>query len=54
MNEGKEERQKLLENLREFMQSLTYDKLIELEAQKAENLSKQLKYIPMIKPIFIG
>lgn len=54
VNEGKEERQKLLENLREFMQSLTYDKLIELEAQKAENLSKQLKYIPMIRPIFIG
>lgn len=54
VTEGREERQKLLEELREFMQSLTYDKLIELEAQKAQNLNTQLKFIPMIKPIFIG
>lgn len=54
VNEGKEERIKLLDNLREFLQSLTYDKLIELEAQKAENLNKQLRFIPMMKPIFIG
>lgn len=54
VTEGREDRLKLVDDLREFMQSLTYDKLIELEAQKAENLNTQLKFIPMIKPIFIG
>lgn len=54
VTEAREDKTKLLEDLREFMQSLTYDKLIELEAQKAENLNKQMRFLPMIKPIFIG
>ena len=54
VTEAREDKNKLLDDLREFMQSLTYDKLIELEAQKAENLNKQMRFLPMIKPIFIG
>ena len=39
-----------------MMDELTYDKLIEREAQKAELLNQQLKYLPMPlgKSIFIG
>lgn len=54
MTQGREDKAKLLDQLRELLGSLTYDKLLEIEAAKAENLNTQLRYLPMIKPIFIG
>lgn len=56
VDEGKEERDALRENIRTFMDEITYDKLQEKQAERAENLNKQLKYIPMPlgKAILIG
>jgi hypothetical protein len=47
VQEGREEKEKLRTEIRELLDSMTYDKLIEIEATKAENINKQLKYIPM-------
>jgi hypothetical protein len=44
---GKEERDKLLTQLKEMLDSLTYDKLIEQQANKQDNLQKILKGIPI-------
>ena len=30
-----------------MLETMTYDKLIELQAARAENLNKQLKYVPV-------
>lgn len=54
MQQGREDKEKYRDQLRELLSSLTYDKLLEIEASKAENLNTQLRYMPMIKPIFIG
>lgn len=45
--QAREDKEKLVTQIRELFDSLTYDKLIELEAQKAENLKNQLKHVPM-------
>jgi hypothetical protein len=47
INEGRSDRDSLKEKLGEMLESLTYDKLIENSATRAENLNKQLKFIPM-------
>jgi hypothetical protein len=47
VNAGKEEREKLLTQLKEMLDSLTYDKLIEQQATKQDNLQKILKGIPI-------
>lgn len=54
--QAREDKEKLITRLRELIDSLTFNKLIELEAQKAENLNKQLKFIPIPagKSIIIG
>jgi hypothetical protein len=44
--EAKEEKEKLTTELKEFLAEMTYDKIMEREANKAENLNKQLKYVP--------
>jgi len=44
---GRKDQEDLKIKLREFILSLTYDKLIEQQANKSENLNKQLKHIPM-------
>jgi hypothetical protein len=54
MQQGREDKTKLRDQLRDLLSSLTYDKLLEIEASKAENLNTQLRYLPMIRPIFIG
>lgn len=56
ITQGREDKDKLLEDLRAMMDDLTYDKLIEREANKAELLNTQLKFLPMPlgKSIFIG
>lgn len=53
-NEAKEEKDKLKTELKELLTDLTYDKLVERDAAKAENLNRQLRFIPFIKPITTG
>ena len=54
--QGREDQEKLKTNMKEWLESLTYEKMVEGEAAKAENLQKVLKTIPipMGKCIIIG
>ncbi len=47
VSEGREDKKDLETKLREMLDSLTYDKIIETNASKAENIQKQLKTIPI-------
>lgn len=53
---GREDRKDLAAKLREMLETLTYDKLIETAATRAENLTKQLSKVPIPngKAIFMG
>ena len=44
---GREDKEKLKTSLAEWLESLTYEKMIEGEANKADNLQKVLRTIPM-------
>ena len=39
-----------------MLETMTYDKLIEMQSLRAENMNKQLKYVPVPngKAIFLG
>ena len=56
ISQGREDKEKLQTTLREMLDTMTYDKLIEMQALRAENMNKQLKYVPMPngKAIFMG
>jgi hypothetical protein len=54
VTQAREDKEKLVTQMLEFLSSLTRDKLAEVQAQLAENMSKQLKYIPIPKMIWIG
>lgn len=54
ISQGREDKDKLKTELKELLEALTYDKLIAMEADKADNLMRQLKHIPVYKPIFMG
>ena len=47
LSHGREEKDKLITSLKEMLDTMTYDKLIELQSLRAENMNKQLKFIPM-------
>lgn len=47
IQEGREEQDKLRTTFTEWLNSLTYDQLIEREANKADSLARIMKYIPM-------
>jgi hypothetical protein len=47
VTQGREDKGNLVTSLKEMLDTLTYDKLIETQATRAENLQKQLKYIPV-------
>lgn len=53
---GKEEKDKLQTQMKEFLGQLTHQKLLEADALAAESLNKQLKYVPLPlgKSIVIG
>lgn len=53
---GREDKTNLTTKLREMLDTLTYDKLIETAAARAENLTKQLSKVPIPngKAIFMG
>ena len=54
VSQGREDKTNLRTELREMLESLTYDKLIEGQANEAENLNRILKYVPQLQPIIIG
>lgn len=56
ISQGKEEKEKLMTTLKEMLDSMTYDKLIESQAAHVDNLQKVLRGvpIPMGRAIFIG
>jgi hypothetical protein len=47
VNRGREDQSKLNTELREMLESMTYDKIVETEASRAENIMKQLRMIPV-------
>lgn len=47
VQESREDQEKLLEGLKEKLESLSYSKLQEQQATQAENLMKQLSFLPM-------
>lgn len=47
VTQGREDKEKLATALKETLDNLTYDKIAEREAAKAENMVKQLAYIPL-------
>jgi predicted nucleotidyltransferase component of viral defense system len=56
INNGRTDRDALKEKLRELLDSMTYDKLMEIQSTRAEQIQKQLKYVPVPngKAIFLG
>ena len=56
VSQGREDKDKLITHIKEFLLNMTHAKLLENDALAAENLNKQLKYIPMPlgKSITIG
>lgn len=49
ISQGREDKEKLQTQMKEFLSQLTHQKLLEADATAAESLNKQLKYIPMPK-----
>jgi hypothetical protein len=47
VTEAREDQEKLMEGLKEKLESLSYSKLQEQQATQAENLMKQLSFLPM-------
>ena len=45
--EAREDQTRMRDQFKEMLESLTYDKILEREANKGENLLKQLRLIPM-------
>jgi hypothetical protein len=56
VTQGREDQGKLKETLKEMLETMTYDKLMEQAATRAEMMNKQLKFIPMPNglAIFMG
>ena len=56
ISQGREIQKDLKTSLNEMLDTLTYDKLIEASATRAENLQKQLKFVPIPngKAIYFG
>jgi hypothetical protein len=47
ISNGRTDRDSLREKLVELLNEMTYDKLLEIQATRSENLNKQLKFIPI-------
>ena len=56
VTQGREDKDKLKTQLTEMLETMTYDKLVETAAARAEAINKQLKYVPMPNgmAIFMG
>jgi hypothetical protein len=51
ISNGRSDKEKLISTLKEMLETMTYDKLIELQSTRAENIQKQLKFIPLAHAI---
>ena len=51
ISNGRTDRDELKNKLKEMLETMTYDKLVELQATRAENIQKQLKFIPIAHAI---
>ena len=51
INNGRSDKEKLITTLKEMLDTMTYDKLVELQGIRAENIQKQLKFIPLAHAI---
>ncbi len=51
LSNGRSDKEKLVTTLKEMLESMTYDKLVETQATRAENVQKQLKFIPLAHAI---
>ena len=49
VSQGREDKEKLQTQMKEFLANLTHQKLLEADANAAESLNKQLRYVPMPK-----
>ena len=47
ITQGREDKEKLKTSLQEMLETMTYDKLMETQAARAESINKQLKFVPM-------
>jgi hypothetical protein len=47
ISSGKEDKEKLMTSLKETLDNLTFDKIAERDAARAENMVKQLAYVPI-------
>jgi len=56
VTQGREDKKDLISQLKEMLDTMTYDKLMEVAAARAESIQKQLKYVPMPNglAIFMG
>ena len=54
ITDGRTDQEGLKTALKEMLDTLTYDKLLETQSTRAEMLNKQLKYVPIPKAIFMG
>lgn len=54
LQQAQAERDKLVSDYRDFLADLTTQKLMEAQANQAESLNKQLRYVPFKKSITIG
>lgn len=56
VSQGREDKDKLTTQMKEFLANMTHAKLLENDALAAENLNKQLRYIPMPlgKSVIVG
>lgn len=56
LSNGRSDRDGLKEKLREMLDSMTYDKLMEIQSTRSELINKQLRYVPIPngKAIFYG
>jgi hypothetical protein len=56
ISQGREDQKDLKTQLKEMLETMTYDKLIEIQSTRAEQMNKQLRFVPMPlgKAIFMG
>jgi len=47
LSRGREDKKELVTQLKEMLETMTYDKLIEVSSTRAEMIQKQLKFIPI-------
>ena len=54
ISQGREDQTRMITELKEMLDSMTYDKIVIQDAERAEAVQRQLRMIPMTKPILMG